>query len=304
MNSGNGSPLWSRSPRKTPCGRSPAETKRVLNQDALEPKNFLHGERVLAGLQNRAAPSLHPVSRRPLAFNLETGAAVGQQQEARRACHQMSAGSANRLPSFLRKVKRHELLERFGPPDDGAKAAGPEEVVANAMPLREPTPAREIFFGVEQIDGGGVRRILNVESPACQGFVEIPRAPRQNRRGRRAHQALHFLRRCGVKGPFQNQKVDRFMTQGKAQVPGKCVARPVPLVKEAPLLLMPMAPTNMLLRNTTRSAHRRGDRKMLCEQGPPGELGAMRDGLLLEDDHRWCCKPHASKTSLTSRNML
>ena len=110
---------------------------RVLDEDALKADDFIERERVLAGLQDRAAPSLQPVARRPFALDLEAGPAVGQQHEAGGARNQMGAGAAHGFPRLGGEVERQKFRERLGAPDDRAEPAGAQEIVAHAMPLRD-----------------------------------------------------------------------------------------------------------------------------------------------------------------------
>ena len=50
----------------------------ILDQDVLQPDDFIEGEFVFSGLQYSFAPALQPVAGRPLSLDFKTSAAVGQ----------------------------------------------------------------------------------------------------------------------------------------------------------------------------------------------------------------------------------
>ena len=76
----------------------------ILDENALQSDDFVKCERVFAGLQDRAAPSLKAVPRGTFAFDLEASAAVGRQQEACGASDQMGACSSHGFPCLRRQV--------------------------------------------------------------------------------------------------------------------------------------------------------------------------------------------------------
>ena len=84
---------------------------RVLDEDALQANDFVQRERVLAGLQDRAAPAFQAAARRPFALDLETGAAVGKQHETGRARHHVRAGAAQGFPRLCAR-RAPEIRER------------------------------------------------------------------------------------------------------------------------------------------------------------------------------------------------
>ena len=83
----------------------------ILDEDAVQADDLRQREIVLAGLQNRAAPSLQSVSRRAFAFDLEARPAICEQHEAGRTGDQMGAGTTDGLPGFGREVELEELLQ-------------------------------------------------------------------------------------------------------------------------------------------------------------------------------------------------
>ena len=155
----------------------------VLDQDALQAKDFVEGEGIPAGFEDGAAPALQAGARRALALDLETRPAVGQQHETRGARHQMGARAAHGFPRLGGKVEPQEPGERLGAPDDGAESAGAQQVVAHAMAFGEARLAYEIGFRIEKIDGGCGGRVVHIERAAGQDFVEIPCPPRRNAGG-------------------------------------------------------------------------------------------------------------------------
>ena len=80
----------------------------VLDQDPVQPDNFFEGERAFPGLKNSTAPSLRAVPRRTLAFDLKACPAVGPQEEACGASHDISAGGS---PSSSYRIARLRLLK-------------------------------------------------------------------------------------------------------------------------------------------------------------------------------------------------
>ena len=75
----------------------------------MQAQDFIERELVFPGLQHGAAPPLQPVARRPLAFDLEAGAAVGEQQEAGRARDDVRACVSDDLVRLCPERARAEL---------------------------------------------------------------------------------------------------------------------------------------------------------------------------------------------------
>ena len=157
----------------------------------MQPEDFVERQRVLAGLQHRAAPPLQPVARRALALDLEARAAVGQQHEARRARDQMGAGAADGFARLGGEIQADEFGQRRCAPDDRAKASGAQQIVADAVAAGEARLAREIRVRVEHDRlpraGGSV---VNGERAPGQVLIQIPRSPRRVARRRGADHRL------------------------------------------------------------------------------------------------------------------
>ena len=90
-----------------------AREARVLDQNSVQPYDFIEGQLVLAGLQNGPAPSLKTVARRLLALDLEAGATVREQKETRRARDNVRAGAPNDVVRLRRERAHAEIGERF-----------------------------------------------------------------------------------------------------------------------------------------------------------------------------------------------
>src|SRR5207249_10642292 len=104
-----------------------AHEARVFDEHPPRADDLVGREPVVPCLQDGAAPSLEAVSRRPLAFDLKTGAGIGQQEKARRARNEMAACSAYGFARLAGEIERQNLLKSLGPSDDGTELAGAEE---------------------------------------------------------------------------------------------------------------------------------------------------------------------------------
>ena len=85
------------------------------------------------------------------------------------------------------------------------------------------------------------------------------------------------------------------MAERKCQVIGKSASRPVAFIEDGPRSIFPAAAAYMLPRHATRPPDRPAQGELLYKGRPASQLGAARDGLMLEhtDVRRW--KPHPSK---------
>ena len=104
---------------------------------------------------------------------------------------------ANGVARLGREIELEHLLQGCGPSDDRTKAARAEQIVADAVPSREPRLAREIGLRVEEVDRIGARRILNVKGPAGQRLLQIPSAAGGMGCRRFANQGLNLGLRHG-----------------------------------------------------------------------------------------------------------
>src|ERR1700737_2450678 len=86
----------------------------ILDQDVLEADDFIEGKFVFPGLQYSLAPTFQPVAWRPFPFDFKTRAAIGQQQEARGARHDMSACPAESFSRLLGHPALRKSVELFG----------------------------------------------------------------------------------------------------------------------------------------------------------------------------------------------
>jgi hypothetical protein len=105
----------------------------VLDEDAVQAVQLIERKGIPAGLKDGAAPAFEAVARRALAFDLEGGPAVGEQQEACGAGDQLSAGAADGFGGEAGEPAPDVPFERRGAADDRAVIAGPEQVVADAV---------------------------------------------------------------------------------------------------------------------------------------------------------------------------
>ena len=241
---------------------------RVLDQDAMQAHDFVERQRVLPGLQHRAAPPLQPVARRPFAFDLEAGAAVGQQKEAGRARDHVRAGASNDLVRLGSERARAEVRERLRPANDRAEGRRAEQVVAHLVTTGQPRRRREIKAVVEQIGETRLRRIGNVERPAGEEFIEEPGAPVGCAGRGAAHECGDGILRDGFEEPFQDEQVEVFMAQRESQLVAEGLAGPVSLVEDVPAPLLPAARLDVLSGYDARSAD--GGLNSECSgRGPP-----------------------------------
>ena len=98
---------------------------------------FVECEAVLPCLQDGAAPAFQAVARRPFALNLEAGAAIGAQHEACCTCNEMAASAAHGLARLAGEIESQHPPQRLSAPDDRTEPARAQEIVADAMALRE-----------------------------------------------------------------------------------------------------------------------------------------------------------------------
>ena len=239
--------------------------------------------RFFSCLQDRAAPSLQPVARRPFALDLEACTVVGQQHEAGRARDQMAAGTANDCACLGGKVEFENLLQGVGPPDDGTESACAQKIVANAVALREPRLAGEIGLRVEKIDRLRSGCILNVKRVAHQRFVQIPGATDGKSRRRLPDNGLELGLRHSSEDPLENQEVRVLVAQDEGQVIGEAVAGPVALVEDGPGPLLPAASTDMVLRDASGPADGSGNGQLMHKCRRAGQPGPSRNRLLLKE---------------------
>ena len=85
------------------------------------------------------------------------------------------------------------------------------------------------------------------------------------------------------------------MPEGKGQVIGKRIARPIALVKNLPGPLFPPTAAYVLFRDATWSPDRPRNGECVNERRPASQPGAARNGLLLEGRDRVCRKSHSRK---------
>jgi hypothetical protein len=180
-----------------------AREARVLDQNSVQPYDFIEGQLVLAGLQNGPAPSLKTVARRLLALDLEAGATVREQKETRRARDNVRAGAPNDVVRLRRERAHAEIGERFRFADEGAKVTFAEQIVAHLVAARGHRRPGEIKAAVQQVgetDPGGV---LDIERAAGHEFIEEPSAPVRGPCRGAAHEGGDGVLGNSVEYPFQ-----------------------------------------------------------------------------------------------------
>jgi hypothetical protein len=127
----------------------------------------------------------------------------------------MCTGAADGFTRFSREVELEELCESPGPPNDRTESAGAQQIVADAVPFREPWLACEIGVRVEKVDRHRARRIINVKRPASQSFVQEPGAADGNPRGRGPDESLQLSFRNSLKGPLEDEQIDILVAKRK-----------------------------------------------------------------------------------------
>jgi hypothetical protein len=140
-----------------------------------------------------------------------------------------------------REIERQEFRESLGTPDDRTKPAAAQKIVAYAMPFGKARLPSEIRHGIQKIDGSGAWRVLNVKGAARQELIEIPLAPRRNAGGRSPDDGVDLGVRHGLEDPFQDQQVEVFIAERKAQVISKIIAGPAAFIEDGPAPLFPVA---------------------------------------------------------------
>jgi len=255
---------------------------RVFDQDAVQAVQLLERERILPCLQYGAAPAFEAIARRAIALDLERGAAVGQQQEARGAGDEMRAGASDCFGGLLGEAAPLEGFERFCTADNGAVVAPAEQVVADAVPLRKMRSTGEIRRWVERVRRSDRFRVLDVERRAGQSLAEEPGAAGEGAGRRRLDEGDHFPGRNGFEGTLQDQQVNRLMAQCKGQVVGDLVAGPVAFVEDRPAAFGSLASLDVSFGNHARSPDRGGKAKALDERRPTGQPHSLGNKPVLE----------------------
>ncbi|GBE11488.1 hypothetical protein BMS3Abin12_02076 [bacterium BMS3Abin12] len=101
---------------------------RVLDQDTMQANDFFECERVFPGLEYGLAPSFQATAWRTFTFDLETRAAVSQQQETGGAGCKVLAGTTYRFRRTLGQPQRSEGFEPFCSAYDGAPSPLPSRL--------------------------------------------------------------------------------------------------------------------------------------------------------------------------------
>src|ERR1035437_1893905 len=239
-------------------------------------------QRVLSGLQDRAAPPLQPATRRPFAFDLEAGAAVRQQKETRRACDHIRASASNDLVRLGSERACAELYERLRPANDWAEGRCAEQVIAYLVTTGKPRRRCEIKAVVQQISETHLRRIGNVERPAGEEFIEKPGAPVGCARRGAAHECGDGILGDGFEEPLQDEQVNVFMAQRESQLVAEGLAGPVPLVEDVPAALLPAAILDVLSGYDARVADGSLNSECMGQGRPAGQPCIRWHRLLLE----------------------
>src|ERR1051326_2446278 len=161
----------------------------------------------------------------------------------------MSAGAADRFACFRGKVDINELGQGSRSPDHGAETAGPQEVIANAVPLGEARSTCKIHLGVKEIDCGCSRSVVHIERAPGQFLVQIPSPPGGDAARRSPDDRLQLGFRDGLEDPPKDQEVNALVPESEGEVVCERVAWPIAFVKNFPGTLFPAAAANMLFGN-------------------------------------------------------
>ena len=124
----------------------------VLDKEAVKTDYFVECEAVLPCPQDGATPAFQAVARRPFTFNLEAGAAIGEQHEARCTCNEMAASAAHGFARLAGEIESQHPTQGLSAPYDRTEPARAQEIVADAMALREAWPAGEIRLRIKKKD--------------------------------------------------------------------------------------------------------------------------------------------------------
>ena len=223
-----------------------ANEPRVLDENALKAKDLVQCEGILACLEDGAPPSLEPVARRPFAFDLKTGAAVSQQEDARSAGNEMCASPPECLAHSCGEIKGDGIFQVLGSANDWTEARRPKQIIAYTMSARRTRFAGEIGFRIENVDDCRARRVVNVNCTSGQELVQVPRAAHLHGCRIGPHQGLKLYRRNSVEHALQDQEVEVLMTKGKEEVVCEIFTRPITLVEDGPAAFFATAVTDIL----------------------------------------------------------
>ena len=248
----------------------------------MQPDDFVQGQRVPSGLQDRTAPALEPSARRALAFDLKARATVGQQKEARRARDQVSPGAPDGFPCSLGEIEGKTPGEHRRPPDDGTEARGAEQIVTNAVPLRKTRLASEVRPRIEHVDGRDARRVFHVEASPGELLIQEPGPSDVARRWRLVDECLDDLRGKRLEDTPKHEEVQILVLEKKDQMVGKVVAGPVALVEDSPGTVTAPASAHVMVGDATGASDRQGESQLMRQRGGTNQACLTRGRLLLE----------------------
>ena len=130
----------------------------VADDDLLQAQELVEIDRLAAGLADGAAPALHAVLRRVLAFDDVARAGILQQQERGGAREQIGRHIGGHFLGAVGEIERDELLERRRAEHERAEFRRAGQVVADAVAGGIPAGARPLLLGIEGVDVGDLLR--------------------------------------------------------------------------------------------------------------------------------------------------
>jgi hypothetical protein len=162
----------------------------------------------------------------------------------------MPSRSTDCLPRLIVQSGGHEGIKTLCPPDDGAKAGDPKEIVANPVAFGEEWLPRDIVLWVQKVDGRYLLGVGKIDGLPGEMLIKKPDATiRLAAWGASDITRDQVSRRC-PQNSHQKGKVKRLVAKRKGQVIGERFTRPIALIENGPLTFCLPATAHIFLRNT------------------------------------------------------
>ena len=157
------------------------------------------------------------------------------------------------------------------------------------------------MIGVEDINGGCRRSIVEGQQTSRQVLIKIPGPARPATRGCRSNHLGEGFRGSCLAQALEDQEIDILVPECEPEMVSQAIAGPVALIENSPGPRFSLTAPDMLFGDATRASHRRLDVEGAHEGRPSGKPGARRNGPLLKDIEWSGFDPHAAKILLVSR---
>ncbi len=208
----------------------------VPDHDPLQPLQLGDAQRNRTRLRDHLPPAARPLPRRLLAFDVERGAAVAEQQERSGPRQYVRMRATDHLPHAAREVACPLGLEFRRSPDKRAERRRTRQVVDHAMPRRPAALLQAILVPrIDSRNGAQVTRRRHIQLATREPLVQEPDPARVDPRRGRQHDPPDLVRGNGIEERAQHPEVQPLPLQRELELCRERIGRGVPRRQDQPV---------------------------------------------------------------------